>query len=180
VILAITRFAVSLLQILLEPIFFPLIYTFIAVTIISLFTYYLLPHIPNFLLLLVGKLLRVLGRKLLPSFPAWGDSDVALGADALAAPFRAVIATPACALAGVLCPLSIATTLHPKQDNALRTAKPFWQWDLFPSVSPRGDAVDVGRIAMRLTKEVKQARDIFDSVRSLGDGSLIGGLEYVR
>ena len=40
--------------------------------------------------------------------------------------------------------------------------------------------LDVGRLARGLGKEVGQVRDIFDSVRSMGDRSMVDGLAYVK
>jgi hypothetical protein len=183
------RVGASIFNILLGPIIYPMIYTTLAISLLSLAAYYLLPHLPRFVLLLIGKLVRLLARTWTPSIPSlngwvgWNITDVRLGQEALSIPFRAIVAAPACAITGVLCPLSIVTRRGPdgvRGEEPDVVARPFWQWDMFGGGSSAVDIVDVGRVARGLTKEIKQARDIFDSVRMLGDGTLIGGLEYVR
>lgn len=187
--LAILRVIVSIFNVLLGPIIYPMIYTTLAISLVSLAAYYLLPNLPRFVLLLTGKLVRLLARTWTPSIPSlngwsgWNTTDVRLGQEALSIPFRAIVAAPACAITGVLCPLSIVTRRGPGGAGGEEhefVARPFWQWDVFGGGSSAADVVDVGRVARGLTKEIKQARDIFDSVRMLGDGTLIGGLEYVR
>jgi hypothetical protein len=81
-------------------------------------------------------------------------------------PVRA-LATPACLLTGVGCNLSLLAAPN-------MTARPFWQM-----VSGGGE-VDVAAVSRGLTREARQAKDIFESLTALGDGRMTAGLGHVR
>jgi hypothetical protein len=88
-------------------------------------------------------------------------------ADTALLPVR-TLATPTCLLVNLWCPLSLLS------DNT-STAQPFWR--LFASP---GNSVDVARVSRSLSSEVRVAKDIFDSLLSLGDGRMMEGLAHVR
>lgn len=55
----------------------------------------------------------------------------------------------------------------------MRVAQPFWK--------ARGDGpVDIAGVARNLTKDVKGAKDIFESISLLSEGGMMDRLEYVR
>lgn len=83
-------------------------------------------------------------------------------------PFR-TIATPTCLLVNVGCGISLFS-------DGNDTARPFWKmWQ-----STAVDSVDVAGVSRSLSSEVRVARDIFDSLVSLGDGRMMEGLAHVR
>lgn len=92
------------------------------------------------------------------------------------------LATPSCALTGLFCAHSLFTTSHSStttqeaSDTIGTTARPFWKW-LAPQ--PK-EEIDVGLVAQGLTKRVKWARNIFDSVKLLGEEHVIDPLDPVR
>lgn len=81
-------------------------------------------------------------------------------------PFRA-LATPACLLANIGCPLSLLAAPN-------MTARPFWQ------MVNGGAEVDVAAVSRELSREARQAKDIFESLTALGDGRMTAGLGHVR
>jgi len=78
------------------------------------------------------------------------------------------IATPTCFLLNIMCPLSLFS-------EANSTAQPFWR--VFSSSK---GSVDVAAVSRSLSSEVRVAKDIFDSLLSLGDGRMMEGLAHVR
>lgn len=85
---------------------------------------------------------------------------------ALLLPIRA-IATPTCLVANFLCPLSLLGGTN-------ETAQPFWRL-----IKP-GEDIDVAAVSRELSKEVRNAKDIFESLQALGDGRMTEGLGHVR
>lgn len=92
--------------------------------------------------------------------------DASLPAAVAMLPVRA-LATPACFLANIGCPLSLLTAPN-------MTGRPFWQM-----VSGGAD-VDVAAVSRELSREARQAKDIFESLTALGDGRMTAGLGHVR
>lgn len=91
------------------------------------------------------------------------------------------LATPSCTLTGLFCAHSLFTTsrstaTEEAPDTIGKTARPFWKW-LTPQ--PK-EEVDIGLVAQGLTKRVKWARNIFDSVKLLGEEHVIDPLDPVR
>ena len=105
---------------------------------------------------------------LLPSNRQYFTSDVAL-------PVRA-LATSSCAMFNILCPLSALST---QNGNSTQLAQAWWRFGR-PEAESEEYRLDVGKVAKALTEEVMGARDIFTSVRLLGEGGLVRGLEYVK
>jgi hypothetical protein len=127
--------------------------------------YYALPRLPTFLLRSVGILLRPFGSWSLPtSLPSWAsldfasDIDVSRGVAALSLPISG-LATSSCALLGIGCQASIYTTGE-------KVAGPFWK----SSGRGRKDKPDVddAQLAWALTQESRSARNIFESISTLG------------
>lgn len=125
--------------------------------------YYALPRLPTFLLRTLGILLRPLGGWS-PSFsiPRWGsfnlsstDVDVTRAMAALSLPISG-LATSSCALLGVGCQASIYTT-----DKGI--AQPFWRRS-----ETRNSGIDDAQLAWALTQESRSARNIFESISTLG------------
>ncbi|CAK9780055.1 hypothetical protein CC85DRAFT_300540 [Cutaneotrichosporon oleaginosum] len=81
-------------------------------------------------------------------------------------PFRA-LATPACFITGIGCDLSLLTAPN-------MTARPFWQ------MASGGAEVDIAAVSRGLSREARQAKDIFESLTALGDGRMTAGLGHVR
>ncbi|KAK8844817.1 hypothetical protein IAR55_006667 [Kwoniella newhampshirensis] len=164
------------LQTLLSPLFSHLANGLILISLFSAATYFLLPLLPPLIFRILGRSLRFLSNdfvsRMFTSLP--GDGEITLGTEFFLLPVR-TLATPACALAGLGCQLSLLSGGF-VGDGTVENARPFWRW----TSEKKGDEVDVGQVARALTKEVRGARDIFDSVRMLGDGGLANGLEYVR
>lgn len=69
-----------------------------------------------------------------------------------------------------------------------RVARPFWEWNwsaVVPNLNlgmggSRRAGVDVAGVARGLGREVKQARDIFESVQSMSSAGLVRNLHYVK
>ncbi|ODN74233.1 hypothetical protein L202_07678, partial [Cryptococcus amylolentus CBS 6039] len=134
------------------------------------------PLLPGLLWrLLRGMMGGVMGR----------DGELRISGELVGLPL-ATLATPTCALTGLFCRHSLFTTSSPYSSSSTdsqssrqlsaQQARPFWLW--FSSTTPK-DEVDVGEAARVLTKEVQRARDIFDSVRLVGEES-VAPMEYVR
>jgi hypothetical protein len=119
-----------------------------------------LGHALNALLLLtlVAALLYAATAQLRSVFP--------LVATTALFPLRAV-STPTCLIANVGCSLSLLRG----QDGR---AQPFWR--LFG----HDGHVDVAAVSRSLSSEVRVAKDIFDSLVSLGDGRMMEGLAHIR
>ncbi|WVQ82840.1 hypothetical protein IAT38_004973 [Cryptococcus sp. DSM 104549] len=164
----------------LETIFSPFIAHAVNAVLLALFAlgaiYFVLPRIPNLLLWALGKtagwILGDIGDRIV----GLGEGLGPVGQVILAFPVR-TLSTPACALTGLGCQLSFLSSLHATSQDGGTMAKPFWEWF---GEEEKGNDVDVGQVARALTKEVRRARDIFDSVRMLGDESAVGTLEHVR
>lgn len=77
------------------------------------------------------------------------------------------LATPACLLANIGCPLSLLAAPN-------MTARPFWH------IVSGGAEVDVAAVSRELSREARQAKDIFESLTALGDGRMTAGLGHVR
>ncbi|BEI90611.1 uncharacterized protein CcaverHIS019_0306810 [Cutaneotrichosporon cavernicola] len=77
------------------------------------------------------------------------------------------LATPTCFLAGVGCELSLLASPN-------MTARPFWQ------MASGGSTVDVAAVSRGLSREARQAKDIFESLTALGDGRMTAGLGHLR
>ncbi|BEJ13617.1 hypothetical protein CspHIS471_0307910 [Cutaneotrichosporon sp. HIS471] len=82
-------------------------------------------------------------------------------------PFVRELATPTCFLAGVGCDLSLLASPN-------MTARPFWQ------MASGGSKVDVAAVSRGLSREARQAKDIFESLTALGDGRMTAGLGHLR
>ncbi|WRT63146.1 uncharacterized protein IL334_000049 [Kwoniella shivajii] len=160
-------------NIFLGPFFAHLANAFLLITIASFSAYFLLPLLPSIILKLLGKSIRYLSNDFLSrAFGFAQDSDIMLGKEVFLLPAK-TLATPACLLAGLFCETSLLAQIG--EDGTRAAARPFWA-----SVRSDEDDVDVAQYARALTKEARGARDIFDSVRTLGHGGVAGGLEYVR
>jgi hypothetical protein len=191
----ITLFGVSILSTLLAPYILPIALTLTTTVFLGLSVYFLLPLLPSFLVNLTAKALRTI----LPgtTWAVGSLSNLGITRSAAIVPAR-VIVTPACTLLGLGCQYSLLSTFRPDErielevgDEAygagdLRIARPFWEWDwsaVVPNLKAGGKGrggVDVGSIARGLGKEVKQARDIFESVQSMSSAGLIRNLHYVK
>ena len=174
----------SPLIVLLGPVLLPLVLVLIASGLIYYLAPYILSRISSFLLTLPYSSLSALFRFLPFSFP-FGistlstvsnrllsldlDIDHSAAYAALTVPFRYIGASTLCTATGVFC------------DAAPAGVAPLWAWSLWRFGGGRGgNMLDVGRLARGLGKEVGQVRDIFDSVRSMGDRSMVDGLAYVK
>ncbi|WVQ94388.1 hypothetical protein IAU59_001467 [Kwoniella sp. CBS 9459] len=170
------RLLLAPLHIILAPIYAHLANAILLLTLGSAAVYFLLPLLPSFLLKVLGKAVRYLsGNFVARLFNLYDDSDIALGSDVLLLPAR-TLATPACLLTGLFCQTSL---LSHQLNGTTVPARSLWS-GIGRIKAEDGDPLDVGQVARALTKEVRGARDIFDSVRMLGQGSVVGGLEYVR
>ncbi|WVQ73564.1 hypothetical protein IAR50_003142 [Cryptococcus sp. DSM 104548] len=131
--------------------------------------------------LLPGLLWRLF-RGTMGSVSGLGVGQLGISEEIMRLPLT-TLATPTCAFLGFLCPHSFFTTpssyssssSSPSQGSELQ-ARPFWHW--FSSAT-RKEEVDIGEAARVLTKEVQRARDIFDSVRLVGEEG-VAPMEYVR
>lgn len=83
-------------------------------------------------------------------------------------PLRA-IATPACLLTNSMCGLSLFSTKN-------TSAQPVWK--LFSGITR--SEVDVAAVSRELSREARNAKDIFESLTALGDGRMTAGLGHVR
>ncbi|WWC57521.1 uncharacterized protein I303_100053 [Kwoniella dejecticola CBS 10117] len=161
------------LSILLSPLYAHLANGILLLTLGSLTAYFLLPLIPSLVLRLLGKALRsISGSLVLRTLSYARESDVMLGKEVLLLPAK-TLATPACLLTGLFCQTSLLA--HNGDNGTIIPAKPFWARS-----NDLEDDLDVGQYARVLTKEARGARDIFESVRTLNQGGVAGGLEYVR
>ncbi|OCF34558.1 hypothetical protein I316_03599 [Kwoniella heveanensis BCC8398] len=171
------RLLLAPLNILLAPIYAHLSNAILLLALGSAAAYFLLPILPSILLKLLGKVARYLsGNFITRVLHLYDDSDIALGSDVLILPAR-TLATPACLLTGLFCQTSL---LSHQLNGTTIPARPLWKAIGGRHPEEAGDPLDVGQVARALTKEVRGARDIFDSVRMLGQGSVVGGLEYLR
>lgn len=126
--------------------------------------YYALPRLPTFLLRSLGMLLRPLGGW---SVPSWlssldlastvSDVDVGRAIGALSLPISG-LATTSCALLGVGCEAS----LYPE-------AQPLWRYAYSTHAGKkRKPEIDDAQLAWALTQESRSARNIFESISTLG------------
>ncbi|RXK38396.1 hypothetical protein M231_04305 [Tremella mesenterica] len=142
-----------------------LILSFLGITIVSL----LLTGASHLVTHLLRSFVTSIGLGwLLPSTETQYLTDVSL-------PLRAV-ATSSCSLLGVMCSLSAWST---KQGNVTSVAQPWWRLRT-AEIEEEQTRLDVATVARSLAEEARGARDIFDSVRLLGDGGLVRGLEYLK
>lgn len=166
------------------PFLLSLLAPILAVLVLSGIAYLTLPVLPGFILRHTAGFLRSTASRLLHNSLINSMSDSALTKEISILPLRALVATPSCALLGSLCHLSILT---PRLQDPTTTAqgsnvaRPFWKWSKFHIGQPGVlDDIAVGRLARGLSKEVKQASTIFDSLTNVGEHSLSLGSEYVR
>jgi len=162
---------ISVMHVILRPI---LPYVLLALLLSSAILY-LPPRLPSLLLKIIGYVLHKASSSWLDSLAWWpslinGDRDIALARGLALLPLRG-LATPACALTGLACHLSLLSTTT-TEGNYIRLAQPVWK-----SVN---QPVDVAGVARNLTKDVKGARDIFESIAMLSEGGMMDRLEYVR
>ncbi|WWC67376.1 uncharacterized protein I206_101284 [Kwoniella pini CBS 10737] len=167
------RLLLAPINILLSPLYAHLANGLLLLTIASLASYFILPLVPSIILKLLGKAFRSVSSNFIArAFNYAQDSDISLGKEVVLLPAK-TLATPACLLTGLFCHTSL---LSQHDDNGtVIPAKPFWS-----TTSANEDDLDVGQYARVLTKEARGARDIFESVRTLNQGGVAGGLEYVR
>ncbi|WVF66775.1 hypothetical protein IAT40_001517 [Kwoniella sp. CBS 6097] len=170
------RLLLAPLNIFLAPLYAHLANALLLLLLGSAAAYFLLPLLPSVLLKVLGKSVRYMsGNFVTRLLDIYDDSDIALGSDILVLPAR-TLATPACLLTGLFCQTSLLS--HQLNGTSI-PARPLWK-AIGRGTNDDSDPLDVGQVARVLTKEVRGARDIFDSVRMLGQGSVVGGLEYVR
>ncbi|WVW81195.1 hypothetical protein I302_103186 [Kwoniella bestiolae CBS 10118] len=172
------RLLLAPLHILLSPFLAHLANAFLLLTIGGLGAYFILPLIPSIILKLLGKAVRYISSDFLSrslGFSISQDSDISLGKEVLLLPAK-TLATPACLLTGLFC----QTSLRSHHINGTTVpARPFWS-SFRANDEEEEDPVDVGQYARALAQEARGARDIFDSVRMLGQGGVAGGLNYVK
>ncbi|KAL1407213.1 hypothetical protein Q8F55_006630 [Vanrija albida] len=150
-VLAPLRLLLAPLQAVLSPVLWHLVNLAILVTLAAALLYLAISYVRGMLLSLVSP------------------GDASLPTTVALLPLR-LIATPACLVTNILCPLSLLSTgITP---NA--TAKPFWRLFSQPI------EVDVAAVSRELSKEVRNAKDIFDSLQALGDGRMTEGLGHVK
>lgn len=177
--------ALRTLFILLTPIMPYILSALLFLLGLSTLSYLLRQYLPKLLFKLPGYILHLLlGPISLPSFSSLSglDKDIALGQSISLLPLR-TLATPTCALTGLLCPLSLASASIQQQNGTQMTgreigARPFWKWS-WSLKSPK-DGVDISTVARSLALEVRGAKDIFESISLLSEGGLVGRLEYVK
>ena len=162
---------ISITHLLLRP-FIPYI---LLALIFSAAVLYLPPRIPSFLFKVLGYMLHSVSSSWLDSLSFWpsltyGDRDIALAQGLALLPLRS-LATPACALIGLACNLSLLSQTD-TEGKYVRMAQPIWKSST--------QTVDVGAVARNLTKDVKGAKDIFESIALLSEGGMMDRLEYVR
>jgi hypothetical protein len=189
-------FGISILSTILAPYLLPLFLGLSAILIAGLSAYWLLPLLPSFLVNLSAQAIR----SVLPS-ATWAVgslSNLGVTRSAAIVPAR-ILVTPACTLLGLGCQYSMLSTFRPNLSLDMpdlegegevqeegRTARPFWEWDwsrVVPDLAlGRGgrSGVDVAGVARGLGREVKQARDIFESVQSMSSAGLVRNLHYVK
>lgn len=184
-------FGISILSTILAPYLLPLFLTLSAILIAGLSTYFLLPLLPSFLVNLTAKALRTI----IPgtTWAVGSLSNLGITRSAAIVPAR-ILVTPACTLLGLGCQYSLLSTVNPRlieldageyEEKEGITARPFWKWDwsvLVPDLglSGRGSGVNVAGVARGLGREVKQARDIFESVQSMSSAGLVRNLHYKK
>ncbi|WVR03043.1 hypothetical protein IAU60_000032 [Kwoniella sp. DSM 27419] len=167
------RLLLAPVHLVLSPIYAHLANTLLLISLGAAFAYLILPLLPSIVLRMLGRLLRFMSKDLFVRLiGSQTDLDFALGEGLVQLPAR-TLATPACLLTGLFCQASLLTRRG--EDGKAILAKPIWAGAVEPD-----DPMDVALVARALTKEVRGARDIFDSVRMLGQGGIAGGLEYVR
>ena len=168
------RLSLSMFAIVIAP-FLPFLlsitFYLIGFLLIGLAISFLLPHLPYIL----SRGIAYIIRRSLPSSLlqySWNSlgvtPDVALARGMALLPLRS-LATPACALTGYACHLSLLSRKDAKGEY-ISLAGPMW----------RSPDVDVAGVARNLTKDVKGARDIFESIAMLSDGAMMDRLGYVR
>lgn len=175
----------SLVTRLAAPFILPFLIPVLGILGLSAMAYAVMPHLPGFLLRTTAKLARSAIGGLVHNNILGSLSDTALTKEVALLPLRAIVAAPACALLGTFCHLSILTPRlqGPSDASGGRSsvAQPFWRWSTFHVGTPGVlDEFAVGRLARGLSKEVKQASTIFDSLTNVGEHSLSLGSEYVR
>ncbi|OCF60224.1 hypothetical protein L486_02904 [Kwoniella mangroviensis CBS 10435] len=170
------RLLLAPLHFLLSPFLAHLANGVLLLTIGSLAAYFILPLLPSIILKLLGRAIRYLSSDFISRTFGFGqDSDIILGKELLLLPAK-TLATPACLLTGLLCQTSLLSH-HLNGTNS--PARPFWaSWG--SGEEQDEDPVDIGQYARALAQEARGARDIFDSVRMLGQGGVAGGLNYVK
>ncbi|WWC90279.1 uncharacterized protein L201_005212 [Kwoniella dendrophila CBS 6074] len=172
------RLILAPLNILLAPFYAHLANGLLLITIGSLFAYFILPLIPSLVLKLIGRLIKYISSDFISrNFGFTQNTDLGLGKEVFLLPAK-TLATPACLLTGLFCHNSLLSR-NDINGTTIIPAKPFWQNFKYDQEVEKDD-VDIGEYARALTKEARGARDIFDSVRMLGQGGVAGGLEYVR
>ncbi|WWC97640.1 hypothetical protein V866_004524 [Kwoniella sp. B9012] len=170
------RLLLAPLNILLSPFLAHLANAVLLLTIGSLAAYFVLPLLPSIILKLLGKAIRHLSNDFISRSLGFAqDSDITLGKELLLLPAK-TLATPTCLLTGLFCQTSLLSH-HLNGTNI--PARPFWaSWQ--SDEEQDEDPVDIGQYARALAQEARGARDIFDSVRMLGQGGVVGGLNYVK
>lgn len=185
---------ITLASALLAPYLMPLVLASFGTLLVGSALYVLLPRVPSILVSVTAALLR----RVLPgaSLSLGSLSDLGVLQSAAIGPARTA-ATPLCAVLGIACEYSLLSAFRPPLADPLgetpdttegesSIARPFWRWhwtEHFPSILPgrrRGAVVDIGGVARGLSREVKQARDIFESVQSMGSAGLVRNLHYVK
>lgn len=165
------------IQIVCFPVFAHLINGLILVALATLAGYVIIHHLPGWITGLLSNMLSYVFKS--SCLDIWGLGD--LSKDVMGFSARA-LATPSCALTGLFCAHSLfatshfSTTTQEASDTIGTMARPFWKW-LTPQ--PK-EEIDVGLVAQGLTKRVKWARNIFDSVKLLGEEHVIDPLDPVR
>ena len=139
----------------------------IAIALLALSTtfYALWTYLPPLLFSAPGYVIRHL-------LSSSSLSDIDIGQKAVIYPLR-TLATPLCALTGQACTLSLLSTFSPNATEA--RARPFWKWG--GAGTPN---INMGEVARSLTKEVKGAKDIFESLELLSNGEMWNRLEHLR
>lgn len=174
--LAPLRLVLYPIQIICFPFFTYLINLFILAAIATLAGYVIIPRFPGWITGLLSNMLSYVFKSSYFDIGELGD----LSKDVMGFSARA-LATPSCTLTGLFCAHSLFTTsrstaTEEAPDTIGKTARPFWKW-LTPQ--PK-EEVDIGLVAQGLTKRVKWARNIFDSVKLLGEEHVIDPLDPVR
>ena len=167
---SVIHYVISLLITFLQP-FAP----YIFLLLVSIALPLLLSRIPSWILRGLGYLLHRLTFNRLEALSWWPsaltpDSDIALAQGIALLPIRS-LATPLCALTGLTCQLSFLSHTD-TTGSCTRAARPFWRSE--------GRGLNIAGAARNLTKDVKGAKDIFESIAMLSDGRMMDRLEYVR
>lgn len=165
------------IQMICFPFFAHLINVLILVALATLAGYVIIPRFPGWITSLLSRIMSYVFKSSFFDIRGLGD----LSKDVMDFSARA-LATPSCTLTGLFCAHSLFTTSHSSTttqeapDNIGAMASPFWKW-LTPQ--PK-EEIDIGLVAQGLTKRVKWARNIFDSVKLLGEEHVIDPLDPVR